>query len=366
MEQKWHTVTVVPALPDRLSALDRLARNLWYTWNPEAIELWRRLDRDLWEEAYHNPVRMLGMISQERLEEASRNESFVLQMEQVVEALERYVESKTPYAFHLENNLDPSFRVAYFSAEYGLNECLPIYSGGLGVLSGDHLKSASNLNLPLVAMGILYQKGYFGQYLNVEGWQQEYYAVNDYQNMPISQEMDPQGNPLRFSLEMGDRTVQVEVWRVRVGRVPLFLLTTNVPGNSPEDKEISSQLYGGDREMRIRQEILLGMGGVRALEVLGLEATVFHMNKDTPHLPALPGSGASSRRRGFPLTRPWRSSSPIRSSPPTLPCLQATITSTQDLWPNISRAFRKAWASPFLSSSVWAGKTLATTRSPSA
>ena len=279
MEQKWHTVTVVPALPDRLSALDRLARNLWYTWNPEAIELWRRLDRDLWEEAYHNPVRMLGMISQERLEEASRNESFVLQMEQVVEALERYVESKTPYAFHLENNLDPSFRVAYFSAEYGLNECLPIYSGGLGVLSGDHLKSASNLNLPLVAMGILYQKGYFGQYLNVEGWQQEYYTVNDYQNMPISQEMDPQGNPLRFSLEMGDRTVQVEVWRVRVGRVPLFLLTTNVSGNSPEDKEISSQLYGGDREMRIRQEILLGMGGVRALEVLGLEATVFHMNE---------------------------------------------------------------------------------------
>lgn len=279
MERQWHSFTVVPSLPERLAPLERLAWNLWYTWNPEAIELWRRLDRDLWEQAYHNPVRMLGMISQEKLEEAAHNESFLSEMEQVAESLDRYMESKATYAFRLEKRLDPSFRVAYFSAEYGLTECLPCYSGGLGVLSGDHLKSASNLNLPLVGIGILYQKGYFGQYLNVEGWQQEYYVSNDFENMPTRQEKDASGNPVRFPLQIGDHTVQVEIWRVQVGRVPLFLLTTNLPENAPEDREISMRLYGGDRDMRIRQEILLGMGGVKALETLGIEVTVIHMNE---------------------------------------------------------------------------------------
>ncbi len=276
---KWHTVTVVPSLPERLMPLERLARNIWYSWNPETIELWRRMDRDLWEEVNHNPVRLLGRISQEKLEELHQNESFLLHMDRVEESFDQYMEIKTPYSFHLDKNLDPSFRVAYFSMEYGLTEALPIYSGGLGILSGDHLKSSSNLNLPLVGVGLLYKRGYFGQYLNKEGWQQEYYAVNDFENMAVTQEKDDDGNPVTFPLEIAGRDVMVDVWRVQVGRIPLFLLNTNLPANRPEDKEITDQLYGGDREMRVRQEILLGIGGVRALSLMGIEPTVFHMNE---------------------------------------------------------------------------------------
>ena len=171
---KWHAVTVVPSLPEQLKPLEKLARNLWYTWHPEAIELWRRLDRDLWEDVYHNPARMLGRISQEKLEDLLVNESFLLQMDRLEASFDQYMEAPTPYSFHLDKNLGSSFRVAYFSMEYGMTEALPIYSGGLGILSGDHMKSASNLNLPIVGVGLLYREGYFGQYLNKEGWQQEY------------------------------------------------------------------------------------------------------------------------------------------------------------------------------------------------
>ena len=276
---KWHTVTVVPSLPEKLEPLQRLAQNLWFTWNPDVIELWRRLDRDLWEESQHNPVRMLSSMSQQQLEEAGRNESFLLHMDRVLGALDQYMNIKTPYSFHLEKGLDPGFLVAYFSMEVGMTEALPIYSGGLGVLSGDHLKSASNLNLPLVGVSLLYKQGYFGQYLNEEGWQQEYYAVNDFENMPVRQEKDADGNPVEFTLDIQGRTVRVNIYRVQVGRVALFLLNTNLAENSPEDREITAQLYGGDQDMRFRQEILLGVGGVRALEALGLEPTVFHMNE---------------------------------------------------------------------------------------
>ena len=259
---KWHTVNVVPSLPDKLKALQRLALNLWYTWNPDAIELWRRLDRDLWDEVYHNPMRLLGRIGQERLKEAGVNESFLLHMDRVLEAFDQYMEIKTPYSFHLENNLDPSFRVAYFSMEYGLTEALPIYSGGLGILSGDHLKSSSNLNLPLVGLGLLYREGYFGQYLNKEGWQQEYYAVNDYENMPIVQEKDHEGNPIEFSMEMGDHALKVNVWRVQVGRIPLYLLNTasttkhhgrnRNDGAAQENKENLGRTVVGTPAVRVR------------------------------------------------------------------------------------------------------------------
>ncbi len=275
----WHTVTVVPTLPEKLKPLQRLARNLWYTWHPDVVELWRRLDRDLWERCNHNPVCMLSSMSQQGLEEAGRNESFLLHMDRIVEALDQYMEVKTPYSFHLDKGLDPGFLVAYFSMEFGLTEALPIYSGGLGVLSGDHLKSASNLNLPFVGLSLLYKRGYFGQYLNEEGWQQEYYAANDFENMPVEQVKDDAGKPVVFTLNIQDRAVRVDIYRVQVGRISLFLLNTNLPENAPEDREITSQLYGGDQDMRFRQEILLGVGGVLALEALGLEPTVFHMNE---------------------------------------------------------------------------------------
>jgi starch phosphorylase len=218
-------------------------------------------------------------MSQQQLDEASKNESFLLHMDRVQEALDQYMEVKTPYSYHLEKNLEPNFLVAYFSMEFGLTEALPIYSGGLGVLSGDHVKSASNLNLPFVGLGLLYKKGYFGQYLNEEGWQQEYYVVNDFENMPVDPERDAQGNPIEFSLEIADRSVRINIYRVQVGRIALYLLNTNLPENAPEDRELTAQLYGGDQDMRLRQEMLLGMGGIRALDALGLEPTVFHMNE---------------------------------------------------------------------------------------
>ncbi len=276
---KWHTITVVPILPEKLKPLEGLARNLWYTWHPDVIELWRRLDRELWEQCYHNPVCVLSRMSQQELDEAAENESFLLHLDRVLEALDLYMRVKVPYRFHLQKGLDPNFLVAYFSMEFGLTEALPIYSGGLGVLSGDHLKSASNLNVPLVGVSLLYKRGYFGQYLNEEGWQQEYYASNDFENMPISLERDREGKPVEFSLSIEDRSVRVNIYRVQVGRISLYLLNTNLPENAPEDREITAQLYGGDRDMRFRQEILLGVGGVRALDVMGLKPTVFHMNE---------------------------------------------------------------------------------------
>jgi len=278
-QPKWHTLLVVPSLPERLSPLSRLAHNLWYTWNQDAIELFRRLDRDLWEEVYHNPVLLLARVRQERLQEAASDESFLLHMDSVMERFDQYMELKSMYSFQLEKHLDPSFRIAYFSAEYGLTECLPLYSGGLGMLSGDHLKSSSNLRLPLVGVGLLYQNGYFGQYLNSEGWQQEYYVVNDYNNTPVFRELDENGRPITVSVQMADHDVSAEIWHVQVGRVPLYLLSTNIEENRSEDRGITSQLYGGDREMRIRQEILLGMGGVKALKALGIKPTVYHMNE---------------------------------------------------------------------------------------
>ena len=169
--------------------------------------------------------------------------------------------------------------IAYFSAEFGLHECLPIYAGGLGILAGDHLKSASDLGIPLVGVGLMYQKGYFRQYLNIDGWQQETYVENDLHNMPMELVRKDSGRPLTISVDYPGRTVQAQIWCVSVGRVKLYLLDTNVPANSPGDRMITSSLYGGDRELRMRQEILLGIGGLKALVAMDLNPTVCHMNE---------------------------------------------------------------------------------------
>ncbi|HEY6838801.1 MAG TPA: alpha-glucan family phosphorylase, partial [Geobacteraceae bacterium] len=178
--------------------------------------------------------------------------------------------------YHPDNT---SLHIAYFSMEFGLHESLPVYSGGLGILAGDHLKSASDLGLPLVGVGLLYRQGYFRQYLNIEGWQQEFYPENDFYNLPLRLERDAEGRPLTFDIDMAGRRVLVHIWRVQVGRIPLYLLDTNLEDNTPEDREITTRLYGGDQDMRIRQEILLGIGGIRALRLLGIEPTVCHMNE---------------------------------------------------------------------------------------
>jgi starch phosphorylase len=235
------------------------------------------MDAELWESSRHNPVYMLGAISQERLEELAGDAGFLAQMDRLNEELERYV-SVQPSQVAEAKDLD-RFRIAYFSAEFGLAECLPIYSGGLGVLAGDYLKSASDLNFPVVGVGLFYHEGYFQQYLNADGWQQEAYPENDFSTMPVQLMRDKNGRPVMVDVFIQSDSVKVQVWRLMVGRVPLYLLDTNVRENPPEHRYITSRLYGGDWEVRLRQEIVLGIGGVRALQALGIEASVYHMNE---------------------------------------------------------------------------------------
>jgi starch phosphorylase len=274
--QPIRTFNVSPALPPRLEPLRKLAFNLHWDWNVETKELFRRLDRDLWESSRHNPVLMLGTISQKRLKEVAEDEGFVAQMERAAMQLDDYLSDRHWYR---KSRSQQSECYAYFSAEFGLCDCLPIYSGGLGVLAGDHLKSASDLGLPLVGVGLLYQEGYFSQQLSADGWQQERYPINDFYNMPLHLERNPDGSELRIDVPFPGRTVYARVWRVQVGVVPLYLLDTNIEPNAEYDHNITDQLYGGDLDIRIHQEILLGIGGVRMLKALGLKPTVYHMNE---------------------------------------------------------------------------------------
>ncbi len=269
--------TVIPNLPARLSPLLEMAKNVWFSWNLPMIDLFRSIDHMLWEKTGHNPLAVLGQLSQERVLELNRDEGFLSEMDRMYAEFTRYREDRREYDFGLETPID--FQVAYFSAEFGLTDCLPIYSGGLGVLAGDFLKSASDLRFPAVGVGLLYQKGYFRQYLNVDGWQQETYPDNDFHNLPIVLERDPANAPLTIEVPVKDRQVRVRVWRIQVGRVPIFMLDTNTVENAEEDRDITRALYGGDREMRLKQEIVLGIGGVRALKRLGVRPTVFHMNE---------------------------------------------------------------------------------------
>ena len=306
------TFTIVPSLPTKLERLRELAYNLWWCWNLEAVDLFRRLDRDLWEESGHNPVLMLGTIRQERLEEAADDDGFMAQMERIAQQFNRYTKSQNTW-YDKTYGAPGEPCIAYFSAEFGLTECMPIYAGGMAVLAGDHLKSASDLGLPLVGVGLLYQEGYFRQYLNSDGWQRELYPKNDFYNMPIqlvrwsgSRWSDGQvagrlgrdqtedhstirpsdhtvqgedGTPVTVQVDYPGRKVTAQVWRAQVGRVPLFLLDTNIPANSRQDQDITDELYGGDLEMRIQQEIMLGIGGIRALESLGVRPTICHLNE---------------------------------------------------------------------------------------
>ncbi|MFH0911435.1 MAG: alpha-glucan family phosphorylase [Planctomycetota bacterium] len=267
---------VLPNLPERLAPLRKIAYNLWFSWSWEAVQLFMRLGREYWEQSYQNPVRMLGMIPQDWYEKACQDDSFLASMDRLDEAFEQYMSAETWYQ---KTYPDQNDRIAYFSFEYGLDEGLPIYSGGLGILAGDHLKSASDLGLPLCAVGLLYRQGYFRQYLNADGYQQEEYPENDWYTMPVNPVLDANGAPVKIRVDFPDGPLAAQVWRVQVGRVPLYLLDTNIPENSPAKREVTAQLYGGDGEMRIRQEILLGIGGVRALWAMGIEPAVCHINE---------------------------------------------------------------------------------------
>ncbi len=270
---------VEPSLPKKLAPLEDIAYNLWWTWNPDAVNLLRRIEPDLWDELNHNPVHILGVASQRRLKELEEDDGFLTHTKRVLLQLKDYLNGETWFKETSQNEWNPKSNIAYFSLEFGIDECLPIYSGGLGVLAGDHLKSASDLGLPLVGIGLAYSHGYFEQYLNPDGWQQEVQHDNNFDLLPLKLQMDADSNPIKVKVPYPNRTVQAQIWKAEVGRVPLYLLDTNIPENRPDDQQITSQLYGGDLDMRIRQEILIGIGGVKALHKLGVDVSAFHMNE---------------------------------------------------------------------------------------
>jgi starch phosphorylase len=270
-------IDVKPRIPESLHGLKALSENLWFAWHCEAEELFMRINADIWEETGKNPVAFLSRLKQGELNSLVEDEGFLAYLERVKSDFDRYMsERPDQQPFVKPHEL---FLAAYFTAECGVADCLPIYSGGLGILSGDHLKSASDLKLPIVGISLAYQKGYFRQYLTQDGWQMETYPINQFATMPMTLIRDDRGQPLTISVDLKGEDVKVQVWQVRIGRTSLYLLDTNVGANSEWARSITSQLYGGDREMRIRQEIVLGIGGVRMLRALGSEPAVFHMNE---------------------------------------------------------------------------------------
>jgi len=269
--------SVVPSLPEKLEPLREIAYNLYWTWNKDAHELFRRLDKDLWESTNHNPIMVLGKISQETLAEAAEDHGFISHMNRVFLQLNIYMEDTTWYQKKYGDSKAPY--IAYFSAEFGLTECLQIYSGGLGVLAGDHLKSASDLGIPLVGIGLCYKEGYFQQYLTSDGWQQERYEMQDFLNLPMTLVQTEDETPLKIALDFPGRQIYFQVWKIQIGRIPLYLLDTDIPDNSEEDQNITRTLYGGGKEQRIQQEILLGIGGIRTLQALNKSPLICHMNE---------------------------------------------------------------------------------------
>ena len=263
---------VRPALPPALSRLSELGYNLLWSWDHGIRALFRRLDPTLWKESNHNPIELLGRVSQEKLDRAASDPRFVALYRRACERHDSYLHTAPP----TESNP----QIAYFSMEYGLLDCMQIYSGGLGLLSGDHLKAASDGDFALSGVGLLYQRGYFQQYLSPDGWQQERTALNDFYTLPVRPCLGPSGEEVIVDVSLPSGELYIKVWHIDVGRVKLYLLDTNIPQNkTAEHREITDQLYGGDIHKRIRQEIVLGIGGLRALKKLGLKPTVHHMNE---------------------------------------------------------------------------------------
>ena len=265
-------------LPETLKPLGELAYNLWFSWNPDARDLYKDLDIDLWREKGRNPVAFLQNVDPKILKKYSENGEYIEQVNYVYLRFQKYMSAKTTLFSDNYPNLQNQV-VAYFSAEYGLHESLPNYAGGLGILSGDHCKTASDIGLPFVAIGLMYKHAYFNQYINEAGEQIEEYSELDLDGLPIQLVTDDDGKPLLVSVPVLNREVHIKIWHVAVGRISLYLLDTNVDQNSKDDKNIIHSLYGGSRDIRIQQEIILGIGGLRALRKLGINPVVFHMNE---------------------------------------------------------------------------------------
>ena len=274
----FNKITVNPQLPKNINRLQEIANNLWWSWNTEFLRLFKKIDNDLWETVDKNPVKFLKRVSQERIERASNDDKFVKEYNKVVKNFDDYMTSKDTW-FNKKYPENKNDLIAYFSAEYGLDQTIPIYSGGLGILSGDHLKSASDLGIPLVGVGLLYKNGYFNQKIEGYGIQVSEYQDIDLENLPINPVKNEKDEDLIIYVKFPKRRLYLKVWQINIGRVKLYLLDSDIDNNNPEDRDVTLRLYGGDQEMRIRQEIVLGMSGVELLKVLGLNPTIYHMNE---------------------------------------------------------------------------------------
>ncbi|MFN7981565.1 MAG: alpha-glucan family phosphorylase [Vicinamibacterales bacterium] len=268
----------LPPFPERINRIDQLATDLWWSWTPDGREVFRQLDYTLWRDTAHNPVRMLRLMDRNRLDAAARDPQFLALYDNAIRCLDEARSARNTWWAKTHPGLNGK-SIAYFSAEFALHQSLPIYAGGLGVLAGDHCKEASDLGVPIIGVGFMYPQGYFHQYVTADGWQQESYERLNWADVAIEKATAPDGSPLITAVPLGDRTVLVQVWRVNAGRVKLYLLDTDLEENAPWDRELSARLYGGDRETRIQQEIILGIGGVRALKALGVDPGVFHLNE---------------------------------------------------------------------------------------
>jgi starch phosphorylase len=265
-------------LPRRIARLGKLAYNLWWTWIPDAQRLFQRIDKDVWERTNHNPIRFLRQVGRARLIAVTKDRYYLEFYDRIFKAFDKYMESSDTWL----NRNYPERRtrpIAYFSTEFGLHETLPIYAGGLGVLSGDHLKGASDLGLPLVAVGFLYTMGYFSQHITEDGWQEARNVCLDFDELPVVPLLEPDGKPVTISVDLPGREVFARLWEIHIGRIPLYLLDSNVDENSTIDRDLTSRLYSSDLDLRISQEIILGIGGVRALRTLGYNPSVWHMNE---------------------------------------------------------------------------------------
>ncbi|MEE8343308.1 MAG: alpha-glucan family phosphorylase, partial [Gammaproteobacteria bacterium] len=278
MEGTRFTLEVRPNLPDQLARLAELAEDLLYTWDRGVRGLFYRLDRQLWENCGHSPKVFLRRVAQERLDDAVRDRVYMEDFTRVLTTYDNYLQAQplSDITKLLDHDKD---LVAYFCAEFGFHESLPIYSGGLGILAGDHCKAASDLGIPFVAIGMLYRQGYFNQTIDGHGNQIAHYTPTDFNDLPITPALDSAGEELHVAVQLKDREVSLKVWQAKAGHIAVYLLDSDLPANNPEDRAITYQLYGGDKNTRIQQELVLGFGGVRALRALGLKPTVWHINE---------------------------------------------------------------------------------------
>jgi starch phosphorylase len=275
-------VTVIPSLPERIKDLKELSMNMYWTWNFNAQKLFENIDPILWEKTGRNPVTFLKSVSQKELKKAAESSNYLELYDNEMKKFSSYKNEKNTW-FNATHKDYTGGKIAYFCAEFGLHESLPIYTGGLGILAGDHVKSASDLGIPFVAIGMIYRQGYFIQKIRSDGTQEDLYEYYNYENFPIQPAKNESNEEVYVTVNILNRTVYIKAWELAVGRVKLYLLDTDIPQNEPEDRHLTYKLYGGDIEMRIKQEIVLGIGGIRMLRKLGIDTSVYHMNDSHPN-----------------------------------------------------------------------------------